>query len=75
VSVSLLSTAEDDADSLDTTYHGGSQAGTEYAAAGGLSPVLVRGAQQLPTNPLAERCLNLLLVLLHNRRYGTEASL
>jgi hypothetical protein len=74
-SVSLL-TAEDDADSLDTTYHGGSQMDGEHsgaasatvAASASTVAVLVQGAQLLPANPLAERSLDLLLVLLHNRR-------
>jgi hypothetical protein len=79
-SVSLL-TAEDDADSLDTTNHGDSLVDAECsgAYASGAVPisvaVLVQGAQLLPANPLAKRCLDLLLVLLHNRRYYSRSIL
>ncbi len=49
-------------------YHGGSQSILLGGTGGAQTAVPVRGSQRLPRNPLAQRCLDLLLVLLHNRR-------
>lgn len=61
--------------SLDTSAHGeGGGLGlnaTALLAAAGMAGIAspVEGAMRLATDPVGERCLSLLLVLLHNRRY------
>lgn len=77
-------TAAEFVDSAELAYHRTRVAGASELSGGGgdsgggsdggdlsLLPVprLVPNAQSLPTDPLPTRCADLLLVLLHNRRY------